>query len=91
MNQVNNEDFELLGQMVHSLKSEMKHYFERYEQNTNLIISTFLDPRHKRRFWPDPSNLKCSVTTISRYLHDAYDDYASKEFMTAERNSEMEI
>ena len=48
--------FQSLGTIVRNLKENFDHYFARYENNMCLIIATFLDPRHKNRFWDKENN-----------------------------------
>ena len=47
------EDSLLLSATVKALVENMNSYFERYENDPNLILATFLDPHHKFRWWAD--------------------------------------
>ena len=69
------DTFNGLNSIRNALKKHIKTYLDPYLDNSNEVLSTFLDPRYKTIFFTDiPIDSKQHITSIKRELIKQYEN-----------------
>ena len=86
------DTFNGLNSIRNALKKHIKTYLDPYLDNSNQVLSTFLDPRYKTMFFTDvPIDSKQHITSIKRELIKQYENIYDHDTIVSQTSDINEV